>query len=126
MASKILVADDDDLLRTLMEHKLTAAGHVVVTAADGAAALVLAERERPDVIVLDAMMPERDGFEVLRELKQDTALRATPVVMLTSRKAESDIVGALKSGAAEYITKPFMPEELLTRIDRLLAAKGAA
>jgi DNA-binding response OmpR family regulator len=126
MASKILVADDDELLRALMEHKLAAAGHRVVVAADGAAALALAAREQPDIIVLDAMMPERDGFEVLQVLKQDAHLRATPVVMLTSRKGENDIIGALRSGAAEYITKPFMPEELLTRIDRLLAAKGAA
>lgn len=126
MASKVLVADDDELLRTLMEHKLAAAGYEVVTAADGSEALTLAAHERPDVIVLDAMMPERDGFDVLRALKEDPSLSATPVVMLTSRKSERDIVGALRSGAAEYITKPFMPEELLTRIERLLAAKGLA
>ncbi len=123
MASKVLVADDDELLRTLIEHKLEAAGFIVVAAADGNEALTLAERERPDIIVLDAMMPQRDGFDVLRTLKADRSLGRTPVVMLTSRKSERDIVGALRSGAAEYITKPFMPEELLARIERLLSAK---
>lgn len=125
MASKILIADDDLLLRTLMEHKLVASGLDVVIAADGSEALEVAARERPDVIVLDAMMPVSDGFEVLRTLKSDPALRAIPVIMLTARRREDDIVGALRLGAADYITKPFMPEELVARIDRLLATKAA-
>ena len=81
LATKVLVADDDELLRTLMEHKLTAAGYEVVTATDGSEALALAAREHPDVIVLDAMMPQRDGFEVLRALKADPSLGGTPVVI---------------------------------------------
>lgn len=123
MASRILVADDDPLLRTLIEHKLAACGHDVLIAADGDEALEIATRERPDVAVLDAMMPIRDGFDVLRVLKGDPALSRMPVVMLTARRREDDIVGALRLGAADYITKPFMPEELIARIDRLLAAR---
>lgn len=123
MGSKILVADDDPLLRTLIEHKLSAAGHDVLIAADGSEALEIATRERPDVVVLDAMMPVRDGIEVLRTLKSDPALSHMPVVMLTARRREDDIVGALRLGAADYVTKPFMPEELVARIDRLLMAK---
>ncbi len=123
MGSKILVADDDPLLRTLIEHKLSAAGHDVLVAADGNEALDIAARERPDVVVLDAMMPLRDGIDVLRTLKHDPELNLTPVVMLTARRREDDIVGALRLGAADYVTKPFMPEELVARIDRLLMAK---
>jgi DNA-binding response OmpR family regulator len=117
------VADDDPLLRTLIEHKLSAAGHDVLVAADGNEALDIAARERPDVVVLDAMMPLRDGIDVLRTLKHDPELNLTPVVMLTARRREDDIVGALRLGAADYVTKPFMPEELVARIDRLLMAK---
>jgi DNA-binding response OmpR family regulator len=123
VGSKILVADDDPLLRTLIEHKLSAAGHDVLVAADGNEALDIAARERPDVVVLDAMMPLRDGIDVLRTLKHDPELNLTPVVMLTARRREDDIVGALRLGAADYVTKPFMPEELVARIDRLLMAK---
>jgi DNA-binding response OmpR family regulator len=126
MASKILVADDDPLLLTLIEHTLGAAGHTVLTAADGGEALDIARRERPDVVVLDAMMPVHDGIEVLGMLKDDPALKATPVVMLTMRKREEDIVGALRLGAADYMTKPFMPQELLARIERLLTARTTA
>ena len=125
MAWRILIADDDPLLRTLIEHKLAASGHEVVIAADGSEALEAAAREQPDVIVLDAMMPVRDGLDVLRTLKADPALRAIPVVMLTARRREDDIVGALRLGAADYITKPFMPEELVARIDRLLTTRAA-
>ncbi len=125
VAFKILVADDDPLLRALIEHKLAASGHEVLIAGDGAEALDVAARERPDIIVLDAMMPVRDGFDVLRSLKADPALKATPVVMLTARRREDDVVGALRLGAADYMTKPFMPEELVARIDRLLAMKAA-
>ena len=123
MGSKILVADDDPLLRTLIEHKLSASGHDVLIAADGSEALDIAAREHPDVVVLDGMMPVRDGIEVLRALKSDPALSRMPVVMLTARRREDDIVGALRLGAADYVTKPFMPEELIARIDRLLAAR---
>jgi DNA-binding response OmpR family regulator len=125
VASKILVADDDPLLRTLIEHKLAASGYDVLIAGDGQEALEIAARDQPDAIVLDAMMPVRDGFDVLRTLKADAALRTIPVVMLTARRREDDIVGALRLGAADYMTKPFMPEELVARINRLLATKAA-
>lgn len=124
MAARILVADDDPLLRTLIEHKLVAAGHDVLVAVDGNEALDIVLREHPDLVVLDAMMPLRDGLDVLRTLKGDPALKSTPVLMLTARRREDDIVGALRLGAADYMTKPFMPEELIARIDRLLAARA--
>lgn len=123
MSSKILVADDDPLLCGLIKHKLAAAGYRVLIAGDGGVALALAARERPDVVVLDAMMPVRDGFDVLRMLKSDPTLQATPVVMLTASNHENDVVRALRLGAADYITKPFIVEHLLARIERLLATR---
>jgi two-component system alkaline phosphatase synthesis response regulator PhoP len=116
----VVVADDDALLRSLVEFKLRARGYRVVTAGDGSEALATIDRERPDLVVLDAMMPGADGFEVLRRMKGEMGLASTPVVMLTARKLESDIVGALQLGASDYLVKPFIPEELAMRIARLL------
>ncbi len=74
----------------------------------------------PDVIVLDAMMPVLDGHEVLRRVREDPALTQIPVLMLTARKQEGDILGALELGASDYMVKPFIPEELVARLSRLL------
>lgn len=123
-ALTILIADDDPLLRTLVEHKLGLAGHRVISAEDGAQALAEIGRMKPDLVVLDAMMPVLDGFEVLRRLKGDPATAGLPVIMLTALKRESDIVGALELGAADYLVKPFIPDELVMRIRRFLPAKG--
>lgn len=116
----VLIADDDALLRSLVEFKLKAKGYAVAQAADGDEALGLIARERPGLVVLDAMMPGPDGFEVLRRMKADPDLAGIPVVMLTARKLESDIVGALQAGASDYLVKPFIPDELAMRIARLL------
>jgi DNA-binding response OmpR family regulator len=116
----VLVADDDNITRSIVEMKLKSRGYRIVTAVDGDQALRLIESERPGLAVLDAMMPGVDGFEVLRRLKGDPELAAMPVVMLTARKLEQDIVRALDTGAADYLVKPFIPEELASRIARLL------
>jgi DNA-binding response OmpR family regulator len=121
----VIVADDDALLRSLVEFKLKARGYRVSTAGDGDEALRIIGQEQPDLVVLDAMMPGADGFEVLRRIKDDAALAPIPVVMLTARKQESDIVGALQLGASDYMVKPFIPEELAMRIARLLPAGNA-
>lgn len=123
----IVIADDDALLRSLVEFKLKARGYRVVTAGDGDEALTAIARDKPALVVLDAMMPGPDGFEVLRRMKNEMGLAATPVVMLTARKQESDIVGALQLGASDYLVKPFIPEELAMRIARLIpsGAQGA-
>ncbi len=121
----VMVADDDALLRSLVAFKLQARGFRVTMAGDGDEALRFIGEERPDLVVLDAMMPGADGFEVLRQIKDDAATAAIPVVMLTARKQESDIVGALQLGASDYIVKPFIPEELATRVARLLPSEPA-
>lgn len=117
----ILICDDDPLLLDLMEFRLGAKGYQVSKAVDGAEALEKVASERPSVVVLDAMMPKSDGFEVLARIKADPALSDTPVIMLTARKSEKDIVSALQKGADDYLVKPFIPEELLARLSRLLA-----
>ncbi len=120
----ILICDDDPLLVELLEFRLGARGFDTASAADGQQALDQAAALRPDAIVLDAMMPVHDGYEVLRRLREDEALRATPVVMLTARRQERDIVSALELGASEYMVKPFIPEELVARLTRLLEPKA--
>lgn len=119
-SSRILIADDDPLLRSLLQHKLVQAGYQVFIAADGGEALSEMEARAPDLIVLDAMMPVVDGFEVLRRLKADPVRARTPVIMLTALRREQDIVGGLELGAADYLVKPFIPDELVARIRRLL------
>ncbi len=115
----VLVADDDPLLRDILEHKLSRAGYSVALAEDGRAALDQARALRPAVLVLDAMMPVLDGFEVLRRLKGDDQTRDLIVVMLTALKRQDDIVSALQLGAADYLAKPFNPDELVARLARL-------
>lgn len=116
----VLVCDDDALLVDLLEYRLSTRGFEVVVARDGAEALVRLGEAVPDLIVLDAMMPVMDGHEVLRRIRETESYASIPVVMLTARKQERDIVGALQLGASDYIVKPFIPEELVARISRLL------
>lgn len=123
--SRILIADDDPLLRSLLVHRLSADGHDILTAGDGSEALAVIRDQRPELIVLDALMPVMDGFEVLRRIKSGD-LTDAPVIMLTALKREQDIVGALQLGAADYLVKPFIPDELGQRIRRLLQAAPRA
>ena len=118
---RILICDDDPLLIELMSFRLKAKGFDVITAVDGEEALSKASSEQPSLVVLDAMMPRVDGFEVLSRMKSDALVSHIPVIMLTARKGEKDIVSALERGADDYLVKPFIPEELLARLSKLLA-----
>jgi len=117
----ILVADDDELLCELVSLKLEAIGHEVTVVADGGAALAEIQKSLPDVLVLDSMMPVLAGPQVLQALKSDPTTANMPIIMLTARKSQDDIVTALRAGAADYITKPFMPDELALRINGVIA-----
>lgn len=124
MASQtILVCDDDELLVELLSYRLAGRGYEVLVANDGSSAVEQATERCPDAIVLDMMMPVLDGQQVLRRLRADKATAATPVIMLTARRQERDIVDALELGADDYLVKPFIPEELMTRLARLLATR---
>jgi DNA-binding response OmpR family regulator len=116
----VLVADDEPLLTELLEYRLASRNYRPVIAHDGREALSRLEDSAPDAVVLDAMMPVHDGFEVLRRIRSSSVYGTIPVIMLTARRGENDIVEALEIGANDYLVKPFMPEELLARLARLL------
>lgn len=121
----IVIVDDDEMLRMIVEAKLRARGYRVVPVAEGAEAVGTILRERPDVVLLDMMMPGIDGLEVLREIKADARTAETPIMMLTARRQEADIVACLKAGASDYLVKPFIPEELAMRLQRLMPRDAA-
>lgn len=121
----ILVADDDPLLVMLLEHHLSAAGYQVVSAGDGADALARIESDAPDVLVLDSMMPVMGGAEVLRRLNAAGRLSALKVIVLTALSQEEHVVAALQLGAADFLAKPFSPEELVARVARFSPARAA-
>ncbi len=118
---RILVVDDEPEAVELVEFNLKQAGYAVITAVDGAEALKKAHAQRPDLIVLDVMLPEMDGFEACKVLRLDPATARVPIIMLTAKAAEIDRVLGLELGADDYLTKPFSPRELLLRIKKILA-----
>jgi DNA-binding response OmpR family regulator len=120
--AKILVVDDEPTLVSTISYNLRREGHEVLSAADGVRALELARRERPDLIVLDLMLPRMDGLDVCRAIRQSPspALRSVPILMLTARADEVDKVVGLEIGADDYVTKPFSMRELLARLKAML------
>lgn len=117
---KVLYADDDKLLHRVVSHKLTTEGYEVMSAYNGLEVLELAGSDPPDLLILDAMMPEMDGFSVLEEWGQIERLKKVPVIMLTALNREDDLVEALENGATDYLTKPFSPVELLARVKKVI------
>lgn len=120
MGQKIVIADDEEHLGHMIKFKLERSGFDVIWKMDGRQALESIREERPALVILDVMMPGLTGFEVLETLKGDVELKDIPVVMLTARSQESDIVRGLELGAADYMIKPFRPAELLARVKRLI------
>ncbi len=118
---KVLLADDDPILHRVLTHRLGREGYEVLSAYNGREALELAARQPPDLLILDGIMPELDGFAVLREWRAKEDLAKIPVVMLTARNREEDVVGAFEGGAVDYLTKPFSPAELVARVKRVMA-----
>src|SRR5712692_8583599 len=104
---KVLVVDDEPVLVETIAYNLEQAGYEVMTAADGASALEVARRERPDLVILDIMLPEMDGLEVCRLLRRENSTATTPIMMLTAKGEEIDKVVGLGAGADDYVTKPF-------------------
>ena len=122
--NRVLVCDDDALLLDLVQYRLASRGYDVSVAHDGGEALKRLSEATPDAIVLDAMMPVIDGYEILRRMRETEATSKVPVIMLTARKQESDVLRALELGANDYMVKPFIPEELVARLGRLTADAG--
>lgn len=121
MANTIMVVDDEKRLVSLLEAYLSQEGFHVIKASDGREALFMARQEKPDLIVLDIMMPEMDGYEFMRLHRKE---RNTPIILLTARVDKDDKVIGLELGADDYVTKPFRPRELLARIRAVLRRRG--
>lgn len=120
MRKKILVVDDDAELIELISFNLKQAGYSIGTAANGVEAIKKARSLGPDLIVLDVMMPELDGFAVCEILRRDTATATIPIMMLTAISSELGRMAAMGSGATDFLTKPFSPRLLVSRIEDLL------
>lgn len=123
--ARVLYADDDPAMRTLFALNLEAEGFQVETVPDGDQAYEAAVGEHPDLIVLDVMMPGRDGFTVLRALKENPDTSQIPVVLLTAKATDADVWEGWRSGADYYITKPFQVDELVHFVDYLFGGEAA-
>ncbi len=116
----ILVVEDEKDIRELLRHHLEREHFRVLAASSGEEGLKLAKREHPDLVLLDLMLPGLDGLEVCRALRADAETRRTPIVMLTARSEDADVVAGLELGADDYVTKPFQPRVLLARLRAVL------
>lgn len=120
MTYRILVVDDDREIVRLLRAYLEQAGHQVTVAYGGESALHILRRERPDLVLLDLMLPDRDGWDVTRVVRGDPGLAATPIIMLTARVEDQDKIVGLELGADDYVTKPFNPREVMARVRAVL------
>ena len=123
---KVLIVEDEKEIQDLLAHYLRKEGFAPILAADGEVALSAARREKPDLILLDILLPKADGLEVLRAVRSDADLARTPVVMLTAKGDETDRVIGLELGADDYIPKPFSPREVVARIKAILRRSRGA
>lgn len=125
MPQRILVVDDDPQIVRLLRAYLEQAGFDVLVAYDGETALHALRRERPDLIVLDLMLPHRDGWEITRLVRSDPMMASTPIVMLTARVEDTDKIVGLELGADDYLTKPFNPQVVVAHVRAVLRRASA-
>jgi two-component system phosphate regulon response regulator PhoB len=121
---RILIVEDDRDIVEMIEYNLKKEGYSTIAVLNGKRAISLAKRERPDLVILDLMLPDIDGFEICKSLRSNEITSQTPIVMLTAKSQESDKVVGLELGADDYITKPFSPRELIARIKAVLRRHG--
>jgi two-component system cell cycle response regulator DivK len=122
MSRRILVVEDQPDNRQILRDLLTSAGYEMVEAGDGASALVVAAAERPDLILMDIQLPGMDGYEATRRIKADPALKAIPIIVVTSYALSGDEQKARAAGCDAYVTKPFSPRQLLAKVREYLSA----
>ena len=123
---KILVVDDDRQIARLVEFNLQRHGYAVTTAHDGVQALEKVAQDKPDLIILDIMMPRLDGWEVMNRLQSSMETMNIPVIFLTAQTSDAAVAAGWRSGASCYLTKPFNPDEMLLMVKRLLEGTGAS
>ena len=121
--AKVLVIEDEEHIWKIIEYKLKKENHDLIWASDGLKALEILKTVKPDLIISDIMVPYLDGLQILKEIKKNDELKEIPVIMLTSRAQEKDIVKGFELGAHDYLTKPFSPAELISRVNRTLNFK---
>jgi two-component system, OmpR family, alkaline phosphatase synthesis response regulator PhoP len=124
MGQRILVVDDDRQIVRLVQSYLEQSGYTVLTASDGAAALRIIRAERPDLVVLDLMLPDQDGWAITRTVRADPHTARLPILMLTARVEDADRIIGLELGADDYVTKPFNPREVVARVRAILRRVG--
>jgi len=120
----ILVAEDERDIRELINFTLMYAGHQVTQASNGAEALELATKVKPDLIMMDVRMPRMTGYEACRQMKQTDALKNIPVVFLSAKGQDEEVQTGIEAGAVDYILKPFAPEDLTRRVSEILKENG--
>lgn len=118
--AKVLIIEDDEHIWKLIEYKLKKEKHDLVWACDGLKALKILETIKPDLIISDIMVPYMDGIQILKKIKASDKLKDIPVIMLTSKAQEKDIIRGLELGAQDYMSKPFSPSELILRVNKVL------
>ena len=123
--TKILVADDDPIFLQFTRSLLEDRGYEVVTAEDGEQALAVARREKPDLVVTDLVMPYKNGLEIIREMRAESTLQHIPVIVISMKDREIDIVQGLEEGADDYVVKPVHALELAARVKKLLSRRMA-
>jgi len=122
----VLVADDEEDIRSLVSVRLKRAGYDVITAADGEEALLLVAARLPDLVVLDMMMPKATGLEVARNMREQPTTKDIPIILLTARAQEADVVSGFEAGVDDYMKKPFSPQDLQARVQALLERSAAS
>ena len=124
MSHKILIADDEPNILISLEYLMKREGYEVSVARDGDEALATILRDRPDLVLLDVMMPKKSGFEVCQEVRADEAARGTLILMLTAKGRDTDVAKGLGSGADAYMTKPFSTKALVQKVREMLEARA--
>lgn len=120
MANKVLIVDDEENIRQLLTFHLEKEGYETIEAKDGEQALTMVKEEQPNLIILDLMLPKISGLDVCKKLKSDAQTSGVPIIMLTAKQDEVDMILGLEMGADDYITKPFSPRNLLARVKAVL------
>lgn len=122
--ARVIVADDDRVVRRIVSVKLSGLGCEIEEAEDGQEALELLEEEVPDLLITDSLMPRVNGMQLVRSVRDSERLAGLPVIMLTSRQGERDIIEGLEAGLDDYVVKPFSPDELAARVRTVLWRSG--
>ncbi len=124
MSKKVVLIEDEPDIAEVIEYNLAREGYKVFLAYNGLEGLETVKRERPEVVLLDLMLPELDGIEVCRQIRENPMTRSLPIIMVTAKGEESDVVLGLELGADDYVTKPFSPRELIARIKAVLRRRS--